>query len=81
MTKEIDAQRPWRTLIRCRRVQGDFVFLIIPTWGNSEEFELQKSELPPEISTRMVQGYRCHAKVNLGAACREDVHFTDWETT
>lgn len=70
----------WRTLIQVDDVsENSNFFIIIPSWNPQETISINKSELPPEISSIIKPDMRLHARANIGADNVNDLFFTDWE--
>lgn len=72
-------RRSWRTLVRVQSVELHHLHLFVPGWSSREGLRLLRSDIPEPLASRLVQGLRCHAKVNLGATRQEDLYFTEWE--
>lgn len=76
------SERPWRTLIRvCDVDHADgFFHVILPGWDSRAKVRLDLEEVPDEIRELVEPGKRFHAKVNIGAESKSDLHFEDWES-
>ena len=72
-------RRAWRTLVRVQNVEEHYVYVIIPAWSSSEGLRLLRADVPDPVGAKLVPGFRCHAKVNLGATRNEDLYFASWE--
>ncbi len=72
-------RRSWRTLVRVTSVEVHHVHLFVPGWSSREGLRLLRSDIPEPLASKLVEGLRCHARVNLGATRQEDLYFTNWE--
>jgi CheY-like chemotaxis protein len=73
------ARRSWRAVIRVQSVEVHHVHVFVPAWSSREGLRLLRSDIPEPLASKLADGLRCHAKVNLGATRQEDLYFTDWE--
>lgn len=74
-------QRPWRTLVRVVSVDAQTASVVLPAWNSAEVVAVPVGSIPPEIVQNFAQGFRCHARVNIGAERKEDLVFSDWEAS
>jgi len=72
-------RRSWRTMVRVQSVEVHHLHLFVPGWSSREGLRLLRSDIPEPLASKLVEGLRCHARVNLGATRQEDLYFTDWE--
>jgi uncharacterized protein YkuJ len=73
------SRKPWRTLIRVDEVDGNNINVIIPGWDQNEKIAINMADLPFDIQKDLYPDKRMHAKVNIGAECRDELYFFDWE--
>jgi hypothetical protein len=73
-------REPWRTMIKVlevHREEGRFL-LEAPAWS-STVVPLKFRNVPDEIIERLTPGFRCRARVNLGAESLDEIYFCDWQ--
>lgn len=75
-------RRPWRNQVRVVDVgdkdRGVF-YVTVPGWRGDERIGVLRADVPPGVRARLVEGYRLHAKVNIGAESADELFFQDWE--
>jgi CheY-like chemotaxis protein len=83
--KFLASRKPWRTLVRLDSLEIDgqrqVAYFIIPGWNSSERIRLQLAHIPIQVRHKFKSQTRFHAAVNLGAETRDELYFSDWETS
>lgn len=76
------SERPWRALIRVCDVDHDrgSFSVVVPGWNSQVKVRLDLEEVPDEIRRLVEPDKRFHARVNIGAESKSDLHFEDWES-
>ena len=73
--------RPWRTQVHV--VSVDYaepaMYVQLPGWTSDEVVKLSLDVLPWKVRLQLHQGFRCHARVNIGADDAADLTFAGWE--
>jgi CheY-like chemotaxis protein len=74
------SREPWRTLIRVveDRPEEKRFFVEIPAWS-STVVPLRYTGVPESVTGKLGEGWRCRAKVNLGAEELHDLYVCEWE--
>jgi hypothetical protein len=76
------ARKGWRTQVLVERVDDedpDVVYVSLPAWEIEEVVRLNRKYLPGDVADELVEGYRCHAMVNLGADSSDLLYFQTWD--
>lgn len=72
-----------RTLVRVEDVdqEGNHrrAFVIVPAWNTTEAIRLRLKDIDDKYHSIFVPGFRCFARVNLGADNSDNLFFTNWE--
>lgn len=78
------SRKPWRTLVQVADIDTQInpnkplADVVIPAWDANQIIRLLIDDIGESVRGKIQQGYRCHARVNLGADRQEDIFFTDW---
>ena len=77
-------RRPWRTqvhFLQADEEHADIYYAEIPAWDLREVIRVRIRDLPAGLADRVTQGFRCHARANLGASEAEDLYLFDWDVS
>jgi hypothetical protein len=74
-------RRPWRAQVHVLDVDepSGIVYVDLPGWHSSSVVRLRLDQIPSGIRSQLTPGFRCYAKVNLGAENTDELYFKDWE--
>jgi hypothetical protein len=69
----------WRTLIRIDSIEGNHIYIIVPSWDSKGAISIAKEELPAEIRSIIEVDKRMHVQINIGCENINDLYFGSWE--
>jgi hypothetical protein len=74
-------RKTWRTQVVVERIELDesTVDFSVPAWTIEETVRYRKADLPGDLFARLAVGFRCYARVNLGAESPERLFVHRWE--
>lgn len=74
-------RKAWRTQIVVERIDNDdsTVDFSVPAWTIEETVRYRTVDLPSSLAPNLHIGYRCYARVNLGAESAERLFVHRWE--
>lgn len=83
MAKEVNMTsqytRPWRTLVRIKRLDDRSCYMVIPAWNPRKLVRRSLKQFPAWLRHKLDKGMRLHCLVNIGAERSKDLSFSGWE--
>lgn len=73
------ARKIWRTLVRIEDADEKTISIILPSWNRNIVIELERNEMPAEISHLAIPDSHFYASVNIDAEDSCELFFQNWE--
>lgn len=74
--------KTYRTLVRFESLGESTGCVVVPAWNPEEVVVLTRDNIPDMITDRIdfdADDIRFYAEVNIGAECREELIFENWQ--